>query len=355
MTLVEALEILRLRKTLPSNMGDLATNMLIFAICRQTRETSAIPHQIELNICSPTEKQQPHSHRSPQVELAVQSVSKWRDSACDCLDILHWDANATVAHNRGWESATIFHLHLARLLILVPIHHIQRLAAPQHADYVGYKSSKDYVVRWTRFDQYKARLSLVHAGALFWYTRRFSSRGLLESFGVYAATLTIWAYSTYMHHSRRQSVTTSSSSVDQPRVDSSAQQYEPSYIMKRPRNNERDNDSDLTVIQLDRPCDDEIVQIYVRLGSKISARMAGVGIIGEPSSPLKILKQGIRLLDDLENKESSHQIDAIGSPETINLGWGISNSFSESLRSFVTAQCDPGQQVNCAEPYRGFS
>lgn len=351
MTLVDALDILRLRKKLPPNLGDLATNMLIFAICRRTRETGGIQHQTEVNICSPTAKQQ---HRDPQVESAMQSVSR-RNCACDCLDILHWDANATVARTRGWESAIIFHLHLARLLILVPIRHIQRLASPQHLDNSGYKTSKDYVIQWARLDKYKARLSLVHAGALFWYTRRFSSRGLLEPFGVYAATLAIWAYSTYMHHTGREGTRTSAGSVDQPQFDSSVQQYEPSYSTKRPQNDEGDVDSQPTVIQLDRPCDDEIVQLYVRLDSEMSARMAGVGIIGQPSSPLRILKQGIRLLDGLEYKESSCRVDNLGGPAMIDFAWGISGSFSESLRSFVTAQRDPRQEVNCAEPCHSFS
>ncbi|KUL89489.1 hypothetical protein ZTR_04382 [Talaromyces verruculosus] len=285
----DALEILYLEKKMPPNLGDLATNMLILGICRRTREAT-IQSQTKLTTWSPTAKQQHHSHRGTQVESwppALPSVSKWRNSACDCLDILHWEANATVAHTRGWENPTIFHLHLARLLILVPIHHIQRLATPSKSDYAGYKTSKHHVVRWANFDQFKARLSLVHAGALF--------------------------------------------------------------CTKMPQNDEDEGDSQSTVIQLDRPCDDEIIQMYIRFGPRLSARMTGVGRICEASSPRRILKQGLRLLDGLEERESSSLPENLEGPKTVNPNWGISRSFSEILRLLVTLQCNPEQETNRAE------
>lgn len=360
MTLIDALEMLYLEKKLPPNLGDLATNMLILAICRRTRE-AGIQSQTKLTFWSPTAQQERHSRHGTQVESwppDLLSVSKWRNSACDCLDILHWEANATVAHTRGWENPTIFHLHLARVLLLVPIHHIQRLATPPNPDSAGYRNSKYHVVRWAKFDQYKARLSLVHAGALFWYVRRYSSRGFLEPFGVYAATLTIWAYSTYMHQSEAQGVITNAALGNSTPVHGSVQQFERSCGTKRAQNHEGESDGLLTVIQLDRPCDDEIVQIYVRFGPNISARMAGVGEICEPSSPCRILKQGLRLLDAYEIKQSSSYTDNFGISETVNLGWGISRSFSEVLRSLVTAQCSPETDINRAEtetPHHVFS
>lgn len=336
---------------MPPNLGDLATNMLILAICRRTREAT-IQNQTKLTFWSPTAKQQRHLHHSTQAESwppALTSISKWRNSACDCLDILHWEANATVAHTRGWENPTVFHLHLARLLLLVPIHHIQRLATPSKPDYAGYKTSKYHVVRWANFDQYKARLSLVHAGALFWYVRRYSSRGFLEPFGVYAATLTLWAYSTYVHQPGRQGDTMSATLDDSTPVHSSVQQSGLSCNTKRPQNDEGEDDSHSTVIQLDRPCDDEIIQMYIRFSPRISARMAGVGGICEASSPRRILKQGLRFLDGLDNKELTSHAENLEGLKTVNPNWGISRSFSEILRLLVTVQCNPEQEINRAE------
>ncbi|PCG95982.1 Transcription factor [Penicillium occitanis (nom. inval.)] len=320
----DALEILYLEKKMPPNLGDLATNMLILAICRRTREAT-IQNQTKLTSWSPTAKQQHHSHRGTQVESwppALPLVSKWRNSACDCLDILHWEANATVAHTRGWENPTIFHLHLARLLILVPIHHIQRLATPSKSDYAGYKTSKNHVVRWANLDQFKARLSLVHAGALF---------------------------CTYIHQSGRQDDIMSATLDDSTPVHSSVQQSELSRSTKMPQNDEDEGDSQSTVIQLDRPCDDEIIQMYIRFGPRISARMTGVGAICEASSPRRILKQGLRLLDGLEERESGSHAENLEAPKTVNPSWGISRSFSEILRLLVTLQCNPEQEANRAE------
>lgn len=58
-----------------------------------------------------------------------QTLSKWRNSACDCLDLLHWSANSKAALLSGLESHTILHLHLSRLILLTPTAHIQTFAS----------------------------------------------------------------------------------------------------------------------------------------------------------------------------------------------------------------------------------
>lgn len=43
--------------------------------------------------------------------------ANWRNSACDCLDVIHWQASSTVAKASGIEHGVILHLHLARIVL----------------------------------------------------------------------------------------------------------------------------------------------------------------------------------------------------------------------------------------------
>ncbi|KAF9888016.1 hypothetical protein FE257_009406 [Aspergillus nanangensis] len=165
----------------------------------------------------------------------------------------------------GWEHPTILHLHLARLLLLAPIQHFRCLdvstfTAPHPAlnpstgsRMTGAATARYHTLHWALRDQYKARLCLVHAGALLWHVRRYSSNSFLEPFGVYAATLTVWAYSMAM-----QIV------PDMPQPDPPTQHPHEETRGNDSSDGDGDGDGDSetepTVIQLDRPCDDEIVQ-----------------------------------------------------------------------------------------------
>ncbi|KAK2804987.1 hypothetical protein FQN51_001081 [Onygenales sp. PD_10] len=341
-TLMDALEMLYMEKTLPPNLGELGTNVLIFAICRRTREAT-IQHQTELTFWSPNANKQPRSQSRLAEEAwppTSPSLSKWRNSACDCLDILHWAANSTAARAHGWEHPTILHLHVARLLLLAPIQHIQQLATAslarptaQKSDHMRYMTSRYHVLRWAIRDQYKARLSVIHAGALFWHVRRYSSNSFLEPFGLYAATLVIWAYSTsvqcIMAQNSSRSATLDVETPVQVPVRQDAHTTSPESL----DSDESGGDTDPAVIQLDRPCDDEIVQAYICFGSKMSALMSRVGDICKPSAPKKILKQGMRLLNgELYTASGPHSpISNPGDPQFPR--WGIELSFLESLRS----------------------
>ena len=46
--------------------------------------------------------------------------SNWRNAALDCVDTLHWAANATIASLLGAEHPTVLHLHFSRVVLLVP-------------------------------------------------------------------------------------------------------------------------------------------------------------------------------------------------------------------------------------------
>lgn len=47
-------------------------------------------------------------------------TSDWRNAALDCIDVLHWAANAKIASLSGAEHSMVLHLHYSRIVLLVP-------------------------------------------------------------------------------------------------------------------------------------------------------------------------------------------------------------------------------------------
>ncbi|CAA9961592.1 Fungal trans domain containing protein [Pyrenophora teres f. maculata] len=296
MTLAKALEILYVEKKLPPHLGTFSTGLLISAICQNTKDILT-RDRIRLNSWTPTALPQDHLglpsvHQEwlPRTQLA----SKWRNSACDCLDILHWPANGTTARNGGFENHIILQLHLARLLILVPVDSVQIFAAAYAPD--GYVASGENhgqelatarfkVMQWAVQDHCKARLALVHCGALFWHVRRYSSGSPLEPYAVYIATLILWAFCACM------------------KVPGAVEAIDP----------ESQDAPDPSFLHLDRPLDDELVQTYVQVGHKMSAYIANVGSLEATDAPTRIAKEGALLLA----KHSSM--------------WGIERSYTRLL------------------------
>lgn len=214
--------------------------------------------------------------------------SKWRNIACDCLDLLHWAANSTIAL-RGVEHATVCHLHTARLILLTPYTHIRTLAFSLVGDntpLVGQPNviARQQIWRWVNNDQHKARLSMMHAGALIWHLRRYKADAFYEPAAVLLATLAIWAYGSFCRTRDPQS----SSPVSTPGT------------------------SGPTFIRLDRPCDDELVQIYVRDdGGHMRAHISGVGNILAPQAPERALLEGRRILESLGAWASARKMAAM--------------------------------------------
>ena len=52
-------------------------------------------------------------------------------------------------------------------------------------------------------------------------------------------------------------------------------------------------------IHLDRPCDDELVQLFVREGHSMRGNVTGVGDICAPEGPERILRVGCETLSSL--------------------------------------------------------
>ncbi|KAH6992542.1 hypothetical protein EDB82DRAFT_151039 [Fusarium venenatum] len=334
-TVLEALHLLYMEKRQPSNLTEFGNIVMIYAVCRRTRE-AAYQYETALSRWTPVAHVEPCSESSTVAESwppSLEIITRWRNSACDCLDILHWKANGKAANAGGSEHPTILLLHLSRLYLLAPCKHLQRVATLATFykasngvhDITGYSEAYTHLHRWANVDQYKARLSIIHAGALMWHIRRYSGNGFIEPHAIYIATLLVWAYSVFtsrmMHQEPLQD-------AGVPRL----RQDIASHVPQGPANAEtthpyddRDEEEEKeepepAFIHLDRPCDDEMVQTYIRLGHKMKGYMQRVGDICSTDAPPKILMEGIRLLSHKGANEKA---------------WGIEASFVKGLKSLL--------------------
>ncbi|KAH7073795.1 hypothetical protein BKA63DRAFT_40654 [Paraphoma chrysanthemicola] len=324
MTLSDALETIYMEKRLPSHLGEFSSLLLVNAVYRNTRKVLSKEHSL-LDSWTPSAVAQ---HRETRDSLSAQSswlpttptASKWRNSACDCLDVLHWPANSKIAQHLGVEHHTILHLHLARLIILTPTVHIQSLASFTSSANSGcmsndqrasYSSVRQQVLQWVVRDRYKARLSIIHCGALFWHVRRYSYDSILEPFAIYIATLILWAFCLSMQLPEVVEA-----------VDQDGEEIpEPSFL------------------HLDRPLDDELVQTFVRAGHKVAAFISKVGNIRDPSAPRKVLEEGIVLLSEEAriSAPKGNEPSVEHRPCEESFTWGIEESYIKVLRNLLDA------------------
>jgi hypothetical protein len=329
---------LYMEKRLPPHLGEFSIGILINAVYRHTKHIVE-REQIPLNLWTPTAVAQ-QRFQQPSVRQnwlpATPTMSKWRNSACDCLDVLHWSANGKIARSSGSEHHTILYLHLSRLIILTPTVYIQTFATasaeqrqqlgnPQSNE--NYATARSQVLLWVLQDRFKARLSVIHCGALYWHVRRYSCDSVIEPYAIYIATLILWAYCVSMRFvgpgAADVSVSCENSTVMQEIAEATIpgrEEPEPSFI------------------HLDRPLDDELVQTFVRLGHKMSAYISEVGNIRDRGAPVKILQEGIRLLDrapsSVQFREGEQQLHSLRAQ---CYTWGIEASFIESLRRLLQA------------------
>ncbi|EWY88087.1 hypothetical protein FOYG_09435 [Fusarium oxysporum NRRL 32931] len=325
-TVLEALHILYMEKRQPSNLTEFGNIVLIYAVCARTKE-AAYQYGTALSRWTPVAHVEPRKESVSMTETwppTLEMVTRWRNSACDAFDILHWKANGKAANAGGTEHPTILHLHLSRLYILTPTKHFQKVAASavlrqndnKLQNNMEYSEACNHIQRWANIDQYKARLSIIHAGALLWHVRRYSSNDFIEPHAIYLATLSIWAYSVF-NAPRTESQQEHGDAVSRSVPASGDRESQGSV-----GNNEAESEEepDPTFIHLDRPCDDEMVQVYIRLGHKMAGHMQRVGNICSPNAPPKILREGIRMLSHARAK---------------NKEWGIEASYVKGLTSLL--------------------
>jgi hypothetical protein len=328
-------------------------------------------HNDSLSDWAPTPLSEPH-HRitSRQSQSPQSAVSSWTNGSCDCLDVLHWSAQCTILQASALEHPTVLHLHLARLILLAPISDLQKLTkAKLHQEARGrsgsylYSSMQEHALRgsllkWVAQDQYKARLAIIHAGSVFWHLRRYSCGAIIEPFAIYIASLVLWAYS--VSTSRATLLGHSPGRIEVGRNSEASQHSQDSITKSRPEVLEPQNISnyydasvssplnsrigsalesleshETSLIQLDRPCDDELVQLFVRFGEHMTPYMARIGDVKSSDSPGKILREGIRLLSCHGNKVTASRTS--GSERRLDFAWGIAEDFTSMLSALATS------------------
>lgn len=353
-TLLQGLETLYIEKKLMPGTSEFGKLLLIYGICRRTKEVCQ-QSQSQLTAWSPSARPEPRQALQYKGETwppSSELLSQWRNSACDCLDIIHWSANSKAVAAWGWEHSTILHLHLSRILLLTPLAHIQTLATSWRFRDAGIDSdpgrttkTRELVLRWAIQDQYKARLSVVHAGCLLWHVRRYSTQAFLEPYAIYVSTLVLWAYSSALqlynyHEAAMEPLAVSPISTDVPTapqtMNATSSTDEPTAA------NEIDPDALTTVVHLDRPLDDELVQLYIRWGGKMTAHLSRVGDISGTTAPQKILEEGHRLLSDgvklnRDVQYGDHQRIGRTNSDESGTRWGIQLPLAESISSLLEA------------------
>lgn len=293
-----------------------------------------------------TESESPYLNGSQEKDV----LTSWRNAALDCVDVLHWAANGTIALQSGAEHPTVLHLHLSRTILLAPLDTFQTLTdcvvslaqndASTSLDATRRQTvieAERSILEWAQRDQCKARLAVLHSGCLFWHIRRYGCRAFYEPMAVFLATLTIWAYSSYaskvvgspLDPSHRADTNTENDATVQPDERDNFRDGNTDVAMD-------DEDSELapTFIHLDRPNDDEMVQAFVRFGvaSTMRANISGVGDIYSDKGPIRVLREGRKILS------------------TVSTAWGRTDRLSSVLE--ILEQVASGRKT--LEPHRAL-
>lgn len=303
-TLAEAMQQLYVDKWLPRERGEFARILMIHALFHRTWEVESY-YKNPLSHWEPVAQRQESAEILPSRPIWLPSIpafTRWQNSACDALDILHWQANATIGLSSGLEHPTVLHLHMARIVLLAPhleiVSHVQSLTGlsifdPEdetHSLRSAYRSSSAALLirRWAIGHQYKARLAAIHAGVAFWHVRRYSTDAYYEAPSIALAALTLWAFGTF---ARKQPPRASQGAA--PSLPVGEGSHRPTSV------NDDNNDDDAescAIILLDRPTDDELVQQFIKNGDRMEAHMSGIGDLYAPQSPRLVLKQARKLL-----------------------------------------------------------
>ena len=299
-TLLEGLQNLYIDKRLLPNVGKFSRILMIHGLFHRTWEVGASITQSLSNFEPSAQKQASNdiAHNGSVWPPSVPLFNKWRNSTCDCLDILHRRANETVGAASEMEHPTVLHLHLARIILLAPIrditlfsHHLIRSSKDATRLYpsVSPTQAEDHrrlIQRWVLQDHYKARLAAIHAGVVFWHVRLYSVNGFYEPHVIALAALVLWSLGAFS--AKRPA----SPNTSRPRRGNGTSSSLPSEAPSP-------SPDVCDIILIDRPTDDELVQQFVRQGDNMHANLTGVGDLFGPKGPRKVLAEGQKLLGTL--------------------------------------------------------
>lgn len=333
--LTKAMEELYVGKFVPSDRGEFARILMVHALFRRSWE-------IEAYFKQPISQWEPNAHRErstgnfsgPLVWLpSIPTYIRWQNSSCDALDVLHWQANATIGKACGLEHPTVLHLHIARIILLVPYESLvkltRRLAEDRRSDVTDstdavYGPEGLLLRKWAINHQYKARLAVIHAGVAFWHIRRHSTDAFYEAPAIALSALTLWAFGTFAKPTSAENRPANLNAAQPALVSDASQSPGSNRPTGRPGNTEP---SVCEIILLDRPTDDELVQHFIKHGGDMQAHISGIGDLYKPDSPGLVLQQGCRLLR--ENAKC----------------WGVAREWQDLLERLEEAQRENVRQM----------
>lgn len=295
--------------------------ILVHAIIHRTWDVARF-YSDPLSLWTPTASSSdqvlPREEQPPKYLATIPQFSHWRNAACDCLDVLHWEALGISAKSGGVEGPTFLTLHLARLVLLSPVEELEGLVQAMlptsqpltlllpHETF-PFRQSLEHcqaIVRiWARSDRYKARLAVLHSAATFWHVRHYASVSFVQPFAIFLATIILWAHGVYGSQNPQTRIAPPDSTPqdigddadaiegmqDDDELDSS-----PSSASSR-----RTTPSNLRVpefMHIDRPFDDEIAQHFIRSGELMKVFLEGVGDLHSATGPKLVLREGARIL-----------------------------------------------------------
>ncbi|KAK9771624.1 hypothetical protein SCAR479_11695 [Seiridium cardinale] len=297
-TLHDAVGALYCNRDLPSDLGDFGNLILLHGIYEETfRAKGYCTRQM-----SPTASSSISMTKNRNEEQNSSTMPQ-RRSSLECVEAMNRAAVATVHEAGGVEHSTVFHLAVARVVLLAPYDSIQTLAKltiSQHPQHTNLRSdlisAEQVVIQWAQQDEQNARSAVLHCGLSFWHIRRHSRDAFYEPISVFLATLTMWAYSTYASRLPLLSQEKSVQHLDGMRSGSVTRQGSPDPRLST-------SEHEPTFIRLDRPCDDELSQLFIRSGrpSAMRAHISGVGDIYSPQGPSNILREGRKILANVSS------------------------------------------------------
>lgn len=286
-------------KHLSPELSEFSRILLIHGIYQRTWEVGGYFKQVLSRYEPSSRKESTHDLDLRSVWLPSQpTYARWRNSALDALDVIHWSANAHYMACNGVEHPTIIHLHLSRIVILAPWQDMINLArfsieASTLISQSQMLASEQAVRKWATQDQYRARLAVSHAGMLWWHVRRFSVNAYYEPVSVALATLVLWAFPTF----RKKPLVSSDHGHPNPTSGNPHSKDKPEDTPGDQSDSEDPGDCD--IILLDRPTDDELKRDFVRRGNHMVPNLAGVGNLYGEKAPELVLQEGIKILHGL--------------------------------------------------------
>ncbi|KAL2670289.1 hypothetical protein Neosp_014756 [[Neocosmospora] mangrovei] len=268
----------------PDTMTQFSTFVVLHMLLRRRWDTSHYLTDSMSTVESPSSREP-----APPITRYVGEIPayvKWRNCTCDCLDLLHWQALSASAKGGAYESPVFLQLHLARLVILAPVRelldHVSaviQLGPSQllpHSLYHVPDPNQEWgrtLLTWAYQDRFKARLAIIHAGAVLWHTRRYSAAAFIEPYTIFLATLILWAFGMASSMIRKGSLKKPAEAVDQLLgLGDIAAQNPSSHLVSssepcdrplpsspiRPRDPSLNGRRMPHLMQLDRPMDDEL-------------------------------------------------------------------------------------------------